>query len=117
MPADPMQRVVVSHPFGNPNSYNAALAFHEEKLLSCFHTSRRRFDSGLRGAPVRTHSRGEWNRLAAALLSSSRWYGRSAGMIDRAGTAFDRTVALQISADDDVVYTYEDWAYHSLLRS
>ena len=116
--------VIVSHPFGNPNSYNAALAFHEGKLLSCFHTclysplhSRRRFHPGLADAPIRTHPGSELARLAMTVVASPRWNGRSPNMVDRIGTAFDRTVAKYISESDGAIYAYEDWAYHSFLKA
>src|SRR5690348_9844564 len=120
-----MQRsVIVSHPFGNPNSYNAALAFHEERLLSCFHTclysplgSHRRFHPGLAEAPISTHSGNELARLAMTLVPFPRWNGRSPNMVDRTGTAFDRTVAGHISEGDGAIYAYEDWAYHSFLKA
>lgn len=113
-----MRRVTVSHPFGNPNSYNAALAFHEAGLLSSFHTClfrpfgvRRRYHPGLVGAAFQTHPRAEILRLA---LGS---FGRSPRMVDHTGRLFDQAVAAGLSTEDGAIYAYEDWACNSFLRA
>ncbi|MCU1275002.1 MAG: glycosyl transferase group 1 [Bryobacterales bacterium] len=119
-----MQRVALSHPFGNPNSYNAALAFYERNLLSCFHTClfaplgmERRFHPGLRRAPVVTHPQREIARLVSTMVPFSRWNGRSAQMVDRTGAAFDARVSDQLSPSDGAIYAYEDWAFRSFRRA
>jgi|SRR5579863_9006840 len=119
-----MRQLVVSHPFGNLNSYNAALAFHEEALLSCFHTclsaplgSSRRSFPALPKAMVHTHPSREIVRLALTLLPRSQWNGRSPNMIDRTGAAFDRAVARQLSPSEGAVYAYEDWASYSFSQA
>src|SRR5438094_88747 len=106
-----MHPVVVSHPFGNPNSYNAALAFHERNLLSSFHTclfaplgTERRFHPGLRRAPIVTHPQREIARLISTMAPLSRWNGRSAKMVDRTGAAFDTLVSDRLSASDGAIY-------------
>jgi glycosyltransferase involved in cell wall biosynthesis len=119
-----MQRVALSHPFGNPNSYNAALAFYERNLLSCFHTclfgplgTERRFHPDLRRAPVVTHPQREIARLVSTMLPFSRWNGRSAYMVDRTGVSFDARVSDRLSASDGAIYAYEDWAFRSFRRA
>lgn len=68
-------KVIVSHPFGNPNTYNAALAFQEQGLLDVFWTSLflplgmgRRYHPGLRRELVHTRPLPEMIRLAATQL-------------------------------------------------
>jgi len=119
-----MQRVTLSHPFGNPNSYNAALAFYERNLLSCFHTclfaplgTERRFHPGLRSAPIVTHPQREIARLVSTVVPFSRWNGRSAQMVHSTGAAFDARVSDRLSAADGAIYAYEDWAFRSFRRA
>src|ERR1700681_1459676 len=106
-----MQRVALSHPFGNPNSYNAALAFYERNLLSCFHTclfaplgTARRFHPGLRRAPIMTHPQREIARMVSTSVPVSCWNGRSSKMVDRTGPTFDTRVSDQLSVRDGALY-------------
>jgi starch synthase len=119
-----MPRVALSHPFGNPNSYNTALAFHERGLLSSFHTclfspfgSRRRYHPALDSAPIRTHPAGEWLRLLLTLTPIAAWNGRNARLIDYVGRGLDQAVSNVLSSKEDVVYAYEDWAELTLRRA
>ena len=119
-----MPHAALSHPFGNPNSYNAALAFHERGLLSPFHTClfspfgvRRRYHPALASAPVRTYPDLERLRLLLTIVPITAWNGRNAAMVDYVGRRFDRAVSETLSHAEDIVYAYEDWAELTLRRA
>jgi alpha-maltose-1-phosphate synthase len=114
----------ISHPFGNPNSYNAALAFQECDSLDVFWTSifaplglpRRRHIS-LRRELVRTWPVPEMLRLATTLLPPGPWNGRHPSRVDGAWQLFDGHVAGCLNREITAVYAYEDGAHHTFRRA
>jgi starch synthase len=119
-----MNMMVISHPFGNPFSYNAALAFQEHRLLDVFWTAlfapmgaRFRYYPGLRRELVRTRPMPELARLAMTLLPPGRWNGRGHDHIDRIWRLFDRHVASKLTHELTAVYAYEDGACRTFLRA
>ncbi len=116
--------VRVCHPFGNPNSYNAAAGLLQAGMLKSFHTSLYDpFGSGRRSHPelpqsyVVTHPARELLRLAAATLPLGRWNGRRRQCIDWVTAAFDRATSRAVSPGDRAVYCYEDSAQYTFERA
>ncbi len=110
-------QIVVSHPFGNPNVYEAALAFYERQSLLEFHTcifSKRRIAyrnfSEINGANVLTHPAREIVRIGSSYLPSWGFDGRRQSSIDWVTKHFDKTVARCFNKESNVVYCYEDSA-------
>lgn len=110
-------KVVVSHPFGNPNVYNATLGFYERAFLSKFHTSLfapwgstyRSFPE-LRNAPMKLHPWREMLRLGLNYLPVASWRGRRQSCVDWVARGLDQAVASCIDHRVDAVYCYEDSA-------
>ena len=116
--------VVVSHPFGNPNCFNAAVAFQEHGVLDSFWTSlfaplgfSCRYHPALRQELVRTRALPEAIRLATTLLPSGPWNGRNAVWTNRAWNSFDRFVAGKLSDKHTAVHAYEDGAAVTFARA
>lgn len=110
-------RVVISHPFGNPNSYHATLAFDERNLLSEYHTclftplgSGYRSFPGLTGSLIRTHPSREVWRLLFSYLPIGRLNGRGQVWVDWAARGLDMAVAESFDKSVEAVYCYEDSA-------
>ena len=110
-------KIVVSHPFGNPNVYQAALAFYERQSLLEFHTCifskrsiRYRSFSEINGANILTHPAREIVRIASSYLPSWGFDGRRQSSIDWVTKHFDKTVAQCFDRKSDLVYCYEDSA-------
>src|SRR5271168_3896876 len=98
--SDRVRTVRVCHPFGNPNSYNAAVAFLEHGLLKRFHTllyqplgANKRYHPELPREYVTTYPLNEVVRLAATQLPPARWNGRQQGFVDWNARHFDRQTA------------------------
>ena len=116
--------VRVCHPFGNPNSYNAAVALYESGHLQSFHTYlyrplglMRRYHSELPAAVVSKHNWPELLRLAVAPLPLLGKWGRSPWAIDHAVRAFDRQTAGRLTGAEGAVYCYEDSAQTTFERA
>jgi alpha-maltose-1-phosphate synthase len=112
------------HPFGNPNSYNAAVSFLESGELERFHTSvYKPFGLQKRGHPelprrfVTMHPAREMLRLGAAHLPLGRWSGRRQGFVDWVTRSFDDSTAKAVAEDDRAVYCYEDSAAATFQRA
>jgi hypothetical protein len=113
-------KVVVSHPFGNPNVYNATLGFYERSLLAQFHTclfaplgtSYRSF-AALRGASLKLHPCREVFRLALNALPIPALSGRRQGCVDWVARGLDLAVAKCIDHKSNAVYCYEDSAFET----
>ncbi|MGO9242023.1 MAG: glycosyltransferase family 4 protein [Bryobacteraceae bacterium] len=110
-------RIIVSHPFGNPNVYQAALAFHERQSLLEFHTCifskhwvHYRNCSEINGANILTHPTREIIRIAASYLPCCSFDGRRQSSVDWVAKHFDKTVARCFDRQSHVVYCYEDSA-------
>jgi alpha-maltose-1-phosphate synthase len=111
--------VSISHPHGNPNSFQAARALAEEKWLSSFRTGIRRSE---RNSPQALSSL--QSDSALAIKSHVMWEAlshcgrlvRSSGLTSRVNwydilfCGHDRQVSLEIEKDLDGVYCYEDAA-------
>src|ERR1700682_4488784 len=98
-------KALLVHPFGNPNSYQAALALHQKGWLEAFHTclfnpgnSGKRCFPQLFGARICQHQSFEWLRLAATKLPRGAWNGRSPLFVDRVGTWCDRKASRSVMA-------------------
>jgi len=107
----------VCHPFGSPNSYNAAVSFLETGHLQRFHTLiYRPFGLPRRGHPelprryVTSHPTREIIRLAATHLPTGSWSGRRQGFVDWVARNFDKSTARAVLESDKAVYCYEDSA-------
>jgi len=112
------------HPFGNPNSYNAAVSFLETGILERFHTSvykpfglRKREHSELPRRYVTVHPAREIIRIAAAYLSPGRWSGRKPAFVDWVARSFDESTAKVVAKSDRAVYCYEDSAARTFHRA
>ena len=113
-------RVVISHPFGNPNVYHATLAFYESALLLKYHTclfspfgsSYRSFDA-LRNAPIKTHPNREVVRLILNNLPITSLDGRRQSCVDWVARGLDKAVAEGLDLKVDAVYCYEDSAFNT----
>ncbi len=118
-------KVLLAHPFGNPNSYNAAAALFEASLLSSFCTTlfnplscKRRYHPDLLRASVRTFPFREALRLFASATAPKRLYdARSPQAVDYIVRNFDASVARSLTPDLDAVYSYEDGAYWTFLAA
>ncbi len=117
-------KVLLAHPFGNPNSYNAAAALFEASLLSSFCTTlfnpldcKRRYHPDLLRAPVRTFPFREALRLAGVVAPKWLYNARSPRAVDRIVTRFDASVARSLGSDIDAVYCYEDGAEQTFLAA
>ena len=115
--------ISVSHPVGNPNSYNAAIAFNEVHRLSCFHTClfgpfglKRRYHADLAVAKVCTHPLPEVVRLMLSYLPIKAFNGRSPTMTYWLSQQFDKSVSRQIDKDS-AVYCYEDCCLETFKRA
>jgi alpha-maltose-1-phosphate synthase len=107
----------ICHPFGNPNSYNAAISFLEVGRLKRFHTSlyapfglQKREHPELPRRYVTTHPPREIMRLCAASLPLGRWNGRRRRFVDWVVRGFDESTAKAVTRGDGAVYCYEDGA-------
>lgn len=107
----------VCHPFGNPNSYNAALALLETGDLKRFHTliykplgTAKRYHPELPSQQVTTHPLREVIRIGAACLPLGRYNGRRQGFVDWVARGFDNETAKAVVNEDTAVYCYEDSA-------
>jgi glycosyltransferase involved in cell wall biosynthesis len=116
--------VVVVHPFGNPNAYNAALAFHERSQLNTFHTclfnplnSRLRYHEALRSAPISVHPALEAARLLLARLPKVSRFARSQRFVDAVGARCDLESSRCIGEGVKAVYGYEDFALYSFNKA
>ncbi|HEY1754062.1 MAG TPA: glycosyltransferase family 4 protein [Bryobacteraceae bacterium] len=117
-------QVLVSHPFGNPNAYQAARGLHLRGSLAGFATciyapwgTSLRSDELLPKGAVRT---GGWREGIRVMLANSGVLsrtGRSVGMIDWVARAHDVRVARQLTRRTDAVWGYEDFAAHSFERA
>jgi starch synthase len=120
-------QVLVSHPFGNPNAYQAALGLHLHGCLASFATciyapcgTSFRSDKLLPRGNVRT---GGWREALRVALAHSRILSqtaRSAGMVDWVARAHDLRVARQLthpSKTPDLIWGYEDFAAASFERA
>ena len=114
----------ICHPFGNPNSYNAAISLLQSGTLSRFHTLlyepfglRKRVHPELPRRYVATHPAPEVLRLAAAHLPLGHWNGRRQHFVDWASRSFDRWTAKAVTARDRAVYCYEDSAQLTFERA
>jgi alpha-maltose-1-phosphate synthase len=119
-----IRTVRVCHPFGNPNSYNAAVAFLEHGLLRRFHTllyqplgAKKRYHPDLPRTYVTTYPLNEVVRLAATQVPSARWNGRRQGFVDWNARHFDRQTANALTEGDGAVYCYEDSAAFTFERA
>lgn len=117
-------KTVLVHPFGNPFSYQAAFALHEQGWLEEFHTclfnpgnSGRRCIPELLGARIRQHRVFEWLRLACTKLPAGGLNGRSPRFVDLVGTWCDRKARRSLPRAVDAVYCYEDFALHSFRQA
>jgi len=114
----------VCHPFGNPNSYNAAVAFLETDHLKRFHTAiyqplgmAKRCHSELPSQHVTTHPMREVARLSVTCLPLGKWNGRRQGFTDWVARSFDASTANALQAGDGAVYCYEDSAKTTFERA
>ena len=110
-------KVAISHPFGNPHVYNAALALFERNILSEYHTclfgplgSKYRRFAKLRGAAIRAHPLREVVRLGLCLIGPGLLSGRRQPWIDWVARGLDKAVARELNAGVQAVYCYEDAA-------
>lgn len=116
--------LLLSHPFGNPNSYNVAAGLHERGTLGRFHTclyapfgtSRRRYSS-FDAVPICQHRIPELFRLAMTRCPVQQWNGRSPGFVDWVARRFDSAVARSLRRHHSAVYCYEDAAHSTFLRA
>lgn len=113
-------KIAVSHPFGNPNVYQATLAFHDSASLSKYHTclfaplgSRHRSFPALRNAPIEIHPGREVLRLILNNLPISSLNGRRQSCVDWVARGFDLAVAKCLNRGIDAVYCYEDSAFNT----
>ena len=131
--------ILVSHPFGNANVRNAALAFAEVDALASFRTcinwpidsslatilpkemvsqlQRRTFPSPV-SAKTRTQPVHEFLRLAAIRFGFKSWIAHERGpfSVDAVSQRLDRAIAaelLQMSTPPEAIYAYEDGALAS----
>lgn len=112
------------HPFGNSFAYHAALALHENRYLAQFHTclfnplhSGLRYLPALHDAPIRLHPGWEVLRLGTTRLPFGNHTGRSQAFVDFVGSRCEREASREISRNVDVVYGYEDFAFHCFRRA
>jgi alpha-maltose-1-phosphate synthase len=115
--------VRVCHPFGNPNSYNAAIALLEVNYLERFHTTlyqpfgiQKRCHAELPREWVSTHPAREVLRLAATTLPLGPWNGRQQHFVDWVTTGFDQKIANSLGTGEGAVYCYEDSALATFHR-
>jgi len=113
-------KIVLSHPFGNPNVYHATLAFYERSILSQFHTclfaplgtSYRSFPA-LGGASIELHPCREVFRLVLNKSPIAALSGRRQSCVDWVARGLDLAVAKCIDHEVNAVYCYEDSAFET----
>ncbi len=122
-------RVLVSHPFGNPNAYQVARGLHLKGCLASFATciyaplgTSFRSDQSLPKRDVQTGGLREGFRVALAHSRILSQTARSAGMIDWVARAHDLRVARRLtrntkSPDTNLIWGYEDFAASSFERA
>jgi len=109
--------LLVSHPFGNPNSYEVALAAQQADLLVTFETclydlfGKRRHPE-LNVGLIQCRSSRELLRLCATKCPGLTATGRSKSAVDWVGRQHDRSVANALkSRKTKAVWVYEDFAH------
>jgi starch synthase len=127
-------QVLVSHPFGNPNSYQVARGLHLKGCLTNFATclyaplgTSFRADQLLPKDRVQTFGLREGIRVALAHSRILSQTGRSVGMIDWVARAHDLRVARQLelssrtlsaqTPNTNIIWGYEDFAASSFERA
>ena len=114
----------LSHPYGNPNSYNAAVAMAKAGLLRAFHTCLygeyglgSRFHPEIPPHMVRRHPGWEIVRQTARRGMPAIWRPVSQRAADFVAGRFDRKVAKCVESTDRAVYCYEDSALATFERA
>ena len=110
-------KIVIGHPFGSPNVYQAALAFQEREALLEFHTclfrsigKHQRSLPELNSAYIKVHPGKELLRIALTRLPIGSLSGRKQSCVDWVVRDFDGRVAQCFDKRCQVVYCYEDSA-------
>jgi starch synthase len=116
--------VVLSHPFGNPNSYEAATAFQNAgslyRFLTCIYSTVGpipRNHPALKPRFVEQHCSRELLRLGLAYSRIFRDYARSTLAIDLVANDFDRWAADRLTREIAAVWLYEDFALYTARRA
>ena len=119
-----MPRVLVSHPFGNPNAYQVARGLHLKGCLASFATciyapwgTSFRSDQFLPKANVQTRGWREGIRMVLAHSRILSQTGRSVGVIDWVGRAHDLWVSRQLTRNTSLIWGYEDFAASTFERA